>query len=418
MTVTLDAASPTKGADRYVVMDVLRGFALFGVLTINLFEFGGLDILITADQLAALPSAALDETLEFWVRLFVYDKANTLFAFLFGLGFWVQLERLEARGAPFQSIYLRRAGILLVIGWIHMLGLFGWDILHIYGMAAFILFFCRKLPDSALLWIGLALLLFAKPLLNWGLEASGWTAPLEAIVTGDAATLERQAAAQSGSFVAFIGSMNKQNYFGWILTGGMVAFVLYALGRFFLGAWVARQGWIQNASANLSLFRRWLWPLLIGGLLLECMHLLTADMAEDALFGQLGLLRVVMHAMATPMIAAGYVCTLVLLFHGRSLSWLVKPFAPVGQMALTNYLMQSVAIILILTNVGPGLGLAGKAGISTFLPLVVALFAAQIVVSHVWMKTFAFGPMEWLWRALTYGNFPKMRRAVTLASPT
>ncbi|MDT8439977.1 MAG: hypothetical protein RQ729_13320, partial [Wenzhouxiangellaceae bacterium] len=129
MALTLDnpVNIPTRKADRYVVMDVLRGFALFGVMLINLYEFGGVDVLITAKQLAALPSAALDERLQFWVRLLVSDKANTLFAFLFGLGFWVQMERLQARGAPFRSIYLRRAAILLILGWVHLLCLFSWD---------------------------------------------------------------------------------------------------------------------------------------------------------------------------------------------------------------------------------------------------------------------------------------------------
>jgi len=88
MSLTLDSPAlvPTTKRDRYVVMDVLRGFALLGVMTINLYEFGGVDVLITSDQLAALPSAALDQRLQFWVQLFVYDKANTLFAFLFGPG--------------------------------------------------------------------------------------------------------------------------------------------------------------------------------------------------------------------------------------------------------------------------------------------------------------------------------------------
>jgi uncharacterized protein len=180
MALTLDnpVNIPTRKADRYVVMDALRGFALLGVMTVNLLEFGGEDVLITAEQLAALPSAALDERLQFWIKLFVYDKANTLFAFLFGLGFWVQMERLQARGAPFRSIYLRRAAILLILGWIHLLCFFGWDILHIYGIAAFILFFSRKLPDRALLWIGLTLLLFARPFVTWVFDASGITAPV------------------------------------------------------------------------------------------------------------------------------------------------------------------------------------------------------------------------------------------------
>ncbi|MGK7296582.1 MAG: DUF418 domain-containing protein [Candidatus Wenzhouxiangella sp. M2_3B_020] len=412
MSLTLDtpARAPTGKRDRYVVMDALRGFALLGVMLINLYEFGGVDVLISAEQLAALPSAAADARVEFWFRLLVYDKANTLFAFLFGLGFWIQMERLKARGAPFEAIYLRRAAILLILGWLHLLCLFGWDILHIYGIAAFILFFSRGMPDRALLWIGLALLLFARPFVTWAFEFSGINGFFDNPEAAEAELLARQAAAQSGDFFSFIGLMN-EDYIRWVLTGGLLGWIFYALGRFYMGAWVARRGWIQNASDNLAMFRAWLWPLLVVGLLLETVHLLTADSSEHAVFGQMELLRSVMHAVATPLIAAGYVCAIVLLFHGRSLTWLVKPFAPVGQMALTNYLTQSVAIILILTSVGPGLGLAGKAGASTFAPLVLAVYATQVIVSHFWMKFFAFGPAEWAWRALTYGTWPRFLRS-------
>ena len=419
MALTLDSpvTAPTTKADRYVVMDVLRGFALLGVMMINLLEFGGEDVLITAEQLAALPSAALDERLQFWIKLFVYDKANTLFAFLFGLGFWVQMERLQARGAPFRSIYLRRAAILLILGWIHLLCFFGWDILHIYGIAAFILFFSRKLPDRALLWIGMTLLLFARPFVTWVFEVSGIKGLFDDPAAAEAGILARQAAAQSGDFFTFIALVN-QDYLRWALTGGLFGWIFYALGRFFMGAWVARRGWIQNAADNLPMFRRWLWPLLIGGLLLESVHLFTEDVAGDALFGQMELLRTILHAVATPLIAAGYICAIVILFHGGWLSWLVRPFAPVGQMALTNYLTQSVAIILILTSVGPGLGLAGKAGASTFVPLVVTFFTVQILFSYFWMKFFAFGPAEWLWRTLTYGKRPRFIRTALQTQPT
>jgi len=412
MTQTLDtpAPAPIVKRDRYVVMDVLRGFALLGVMLINLYEFGGVDVMITADQLAALPSAAADGRFEFWLKLLVYDKANTLFAFLFGLGFWIQMERLEARGAPFKAIYLRRAAILLTLGLVHLLALFNWDILHIYGITAFILFACRGLTDRALLWIGVPLLLFARPFVTWLFEFSGIAGLFNDEAAAEASVLVRQAAAQSGEFGSFLASINA-DYFIWFLSGGLLGWIFYALGRFFMGAWVARRGWIQNAREHLPGYRRWLWPLLVTGLLLELAHLLTEGLAEETLFGQIELLRIVLHVVATPLIAAGYICAIVLLFNGRSLSWLVRPFAPVGQMALTNYLTQSVAIILILTSVGPGLGLAGKAGASTFVPLVLAVFTTQIVISYFWMKVFAFGPAEWLWRALTYGTWPRFRRA-------
>ncbi len=402
--------APTSKGERYVVMDVLRGFALFGVMLVNITEMGGETILITTQQLAALPAADLNDALMFWVNLLVYDKANTLFAFLFGLGFWVQMQRLETRGAAFQTIYLRRILILLMIGVVHVLFFFAWDILHVYGIAAFILLLCRKLPDRALFWLGSGLLLFGKPLISWAFEVSGISGPFDAVWTAESAILARQAAAQSGSLLAFTSAMREMLYFEWLVNGALVAWIAYALGRFFMGAWIGSKGWIQNAHANLHLFRRWLWPLLIGGLLLESAHLLGADMVSGTSFEPLlpGL-----HAIATPMIAAGYVCGLVVLFQARPLSWLAKPFAPVGQMALTNYLLQSVAIILILIGWGPGLGLAGKAGVSTFLPFIIAFFAAQIVLSHLWLRVFAYGPLEWVWRALTYGTRPPMRRATS-----
>lgn len=399
------SAQPTAKTERYVVMDALRGFALFGVMLINIWEFGGVDVLITEAQFAALPNAAINEAITPFMRLFVADKANTLFAFLFGLGFWVQMKRLEARGAPFKAIYLRRAAILLAIGWAHLLFFFAWDVLHIYGITAFILFACRKLPARTMLVLGLVLMMFAKPVIYAVLDSIGlgMSGPMAALVSSDEAIFATQAAAQAGDFPGFIGLMLANTWYGWLLTGGVVGWIGYALGRFFIGAWVARQGWIQNSADNLALFRRWLRPMLLGGLALEILHLMIEPLEGWVL---IEVAAVVLHGIATPLIAGGYICAIVLIFHGGTKSWLVKPFAPVGQMALTNYLMQSVAIITIFV----GFGLAGRASIATFLPMVVAFYAFQILYSHFWMKAFAFGPAEWLWRALTYGKVPQLRR--------
>lgn len=408
----MSSAAPITTKDRVGELDILRGFALLGVMMINVWELGGESITITADQLAALPNAALNSTIEFWMRLLVSDKANTLFACLFGMGFWIQMERLEARGAPFRSIYFRRAMILLIFGWLHLLLLFSWDVLHIYGIAAFILLFSRKLSERTMLIVGAVLLLFGKPLITGFFAWSGISGPLDAATLADSEVLARQAAAQSGDFSGFMALMAQNNWLGWILNGGLIAWIAYATGRFFVGAWIARKGWVQNASENLAFFRRLLWPLLLGGWALEAVHLLTEDAAPGTMFAMIGAAGGVFHALATPMMAAGYAWALILLFNGRSAKWLVAPFGAVGRMALTNYVLQSVAIILILTGVGPGLALAGKASIATFLPLVFAFYGAQIVFSHLWLKYLAYGPLEWCWRALTYSERPKMLRTV------
>ena len=117
----------------------------------------------------------------------------------------------------------------------------------------------------------------------------------------------------------------------------------------------------------------------------------------------------VLHLFAVPVLATGYVSALVVAFEGGRGRALLTPFAAVGRMALTNYLMQSLVIGFVLLGIGPGLALAGKIGTAAVTGIVVAFFALQILVSRWWLRHFAYGPVEWVWRALTYGSMPPMR---------
>lgn len=407
-SVTIDSA-PTKSGERHVIMDVLRGFALFGVLVMNVSDFGGEGILATEKQLAALPNADIDSGVLMGLKILVTDKANTLFALLFGLGFWVQMERLEARGAPFRSIYLRRSAILLIIGALHWI-VFAFDILHIYAVVAFILLFCRNLSDRMLLGIGSILFLFGAPVAQLSLGASGILDAGLGVAFAEEAILRRQEVALSGSFSEWVAVTTRWQIYLFFVGGVILGWLLYVIGRFFIGAWLARRGWIQSAANYLPQFKRYLAPLLIAGFLLEIMAQISKAQPERAWFGTAEVLAQLLHAIATPLIAAGYICALVVIFHGSSFSWLVKPFAPVGQMALTNYLSQTIIMLLIFTNIGPGLGLAGNTGQAALVIISIIAFAGQVIFSHLWMKNFAYGPAEWLWRSLTYGNFPKFRK--------
>src|SRR6185503_18867709 len=108
------------------VMDVLRGVALFGVFLVNMTGFASANVMATEEQLLSLPTAALDLTLLDIIEWLFVDKANTLFAFLFGLGFYLQMQRLEARGADFERLYRRRLWVLLGIGAIHLFFIWTW----------------------------------------------------------------------------------------------------------------------------------------------------------------------------------------------------------------------------------------------------------------------------------------------------
>ncbi len=400
------AASPITSTERIGEMDALRGFALLGVLIANAIGFSDEGLFTTANQLAALPTAAIDSKANFLHYWLIYDKANTLFSFLFGMGFWVMLERSQAKGAAFERIYLRRLGILTLFGFAHFIFIFYWEILHVYALAGFVLFALRGLSMRAMLITGLVLGVFGQLsmelLFSW-IDLAG---SANELTFSDAGALARQAA--SAEYWSLITSLLAVNWYGWVLNGGLIGWILYALGRFLIGAWVARKGWLQRAADLLPEYRKWLLILLPIGLAGEL--LVTLINMELVTFGKVTdtVIYRGLHYITAPTLAAGYVCAVVLAFHSRVWRFIPSLFAPVGRMALTNYVTQSFFIGALLY--GFAFGLAGKIGAASMLGACIAFFACQIVFSHLWLTYFRFGPLEWAWRALTYGEKPKMMR--------
>lgn len=144
---------PVGEQERIGELDVLRGIALFGVLTMNLAGFAGPGVGIAEAQAAALPTAALDEYSYWGIRWLIGDKANTVFATLFGLGFYLQLQR--GSGKPgFESRYRRRLAWLFVFGIVNAMFLWVWDILNLYAVAGFLLLAMRRWSTRALAWFG------------------------------------------------------------------------------------------------------------------------------------------------------------------------------------------------------------------------------------------------------------------------
>ncbi|MEL6727557.1 MAG: DUF418 domain-containing protein [Pseudomonadota bacterium] len=402
---------PVTTTERNPILDVLRGFALFGVLVANLNQLGGEGILATADQLGALASASQDAVAQWFVDLLIMDKANTLFAFLFGFGFWVQMERITIRGGKFHLIYMRRITLLTSIGFLHLWGWFAWDILHLYGLAAVSLFFLHRIPDRWVLIIGVGLLILGRPGIMGISHLLGIAGPPLEIAYSEEAVLTRQVAAHSGDLGAWLSAMNEHVRLDWFASGTFCAWFLYVVGRFYLGAWTARRAWLQYSHAYLPDFGSLIIPCFFFGFTLQYFAQVIGAWPETRLSAFAPVFEALAHAVATPLIAAGYVCTLVMLFNHKSTQWLVKPFAPVGQMALTNYLMQSVFIVFILTGIGPGLALAGKVGTYEYVLFSLAVFSAQILFSQFWLSRYAHGPVEWLWRVLTYGGSPSLKKA-------
>ena len=405
-------AAPITSAERIGLLDVLRGFALLGVLVANFTWFAFAQNVSTEAQTEGFLRDPANVAVITFVEVFVNDKANTLFAVLFGIGFWVQMERLEARGVPFRAIYLRRLFILLVFGLVNLLLIWPWDILNLYAMAGVALFALRRLPARAMLALGALLALAGRPLVSAASDALGLAGPAHDMVFSEAAVLARQDAYINGTYLDWMAATARLDFYDWIANGLVLAWFLYALGRFLVGAYVARRGWIQDAASLLPQVRRIFRIALPFGLVLEA---LAFAMGNSKLVPVPEWLHEAIHMIGVPVLDLGYAAGLILLFHSARMRWLALAFAPVGRMALTNYLAQGVFIGLILYGFHGGLGLAGTIEPRQVLPLCLGFYALQAVFSHYWLRRYAFGPLEWLWRSLTYGERPTLRARAIIA---
>lgn len=411
---------PIAAAERVGELDVLRGVALFGVFLANFWGLARDGVMATADQLAALPTNALDPAFRFAEAWLVADKANTLFAFLFGLGFALQMDRLEARGADFVRLYSRRLAILLLIGLAHLAFVFTFDILHLYAIAGFLLLALRRVGDRLLLLGGIVLALCGRivqeeaMLLLHIVPPEGWASP-----SSTASVLARQALSLQGDYWGLVRAFFDTTYVDYIANGLVLGWLAYALGRFMLGAWVGRRGWLQNARDYLPGFRKTLVWALPTGLVLEAAPLVAPHL-WPALRTAPGweLAAISIHLVSTPVLAAGYACAVVVALQTGLGRRLLSCFGDAGRMALTNYVGQSLVYGLFLFGVGPGLALAGHIGMTQVTLIVVAAFAVQIAISRLWLAHFRYGPLEWVWRALTYGERPPIRRAPSGALQT
>ena len=411
---TAGTTGPVSGSDRIAELDVLRGIALFGVLTMNFVYFASEGQLATEAQLKALSTANLDWWAYNAVRLFIGDKANTVFATLFGLGFYLQMKRGEGRPG-FERRYARRLFWLLMFGVFNTFFLWFGDILNLYAVAGFALLVMRRWLTRTLVIFGSIAALYSHNLQEWLFDLVNFH-PIPDGLYSDAAVLERQSVAVSGDYGSIVSLFAQWTWVEWIAGGMMAAWLVYAIGRFALGAAIGRSGILDDIPRFIPLLRRIAWIAIPVGLA-AALAIRLVVLRVIVLPGDIENIREVANILRSPaalILAAGYCAGIVVaLQHGWG-KRLFGIFAPVGQMALTNYLAQGLIYAFILFGVGPGLGLAGRIGSAAVLAICIAFFAFQTAFSHWWLARYRFGPMEWLWRTLTYGQRPQMQRTSAL----
>ncbi|ATB26598.1 DUF418 domain-containing protein [Melittangium boletus] len=414
-------ARPVDAGERVLLLDVLRGFALGGVFVSNAYMHLSGNGLLPRERGQALKASWWDATADFLFEQLLAGKAMALFSFLFGLGFAVQLGRAEARGASIVRVYSRRLGVLLLIGLLHRFALWYGDVLAMYAVTGFALLLFRGLPHRNLLVWGLALIFGGSLAVSAVLKLVPLWASSPDVVRDFAQEnmahsrlirAQTLAAFQSGDYLT-MARANLDFSLSFTFRPLQVSHMLVTLGRFLLGLLAGRLLLFQDVERHRPLFRRLFgWGLgaaLVGsvaGWLIP--RLLKSGTLPSSLNLPWRVIQPSIWELSVLGLAAVYAAGLSLLFvrprWRRGLSLL----APAGQMALTNYLSQTVISQFVFY--GYGFSLMGKLGAASCLALMSGLFAVQVPLSHLWMARFRFGPVEWLWRTLTYGQRQPMRR--------
>jgi uncharacterized protein len=407
----LEALAPVAPAERILTLDVLRGIALFGVLAANIWLwFSGIVFRFPA-YVAEMWTFSPDSLAFLFISFFISGKAITTFSFLFGLGFAVQMMRAEARGQSIARHHSKRLAILLLFGAIHAVFLWYGDILMAYALLGFGLLLFRKRRDRTLLiWAavliaGVPIVLGTIPFVLSMLSTEAGPDPavaLAAVAERNADLLALFASADPAQIVRGNLRMLQQQ---WLTP--KATFLILLFGIFLLGLFAGRRRIFEDPAAHAGLLRRTMlygFGLGISGTAVN--HLLRTIPPEESLaITWMPLAMAVTTVAGMVPFALAYIATATLLIQRAAWRQRLSLFAPVGRMALTNYLAQTVICIAIFY----GGGLVGQTGPLFGLILALVIFPAQMVFSAWWLERFRYGPMEWLWRSLTYGRAQPMR---------
>ncbi|MES2178630.1 MAG: DUF418 domain-containing protein [Gemmatimonadota bacterium] len=394
---TESSTSPTR--DRIQALDIVRGVAVTGILFANVLVFFG-HFVASPERIAALPTAARDAIALMLEHVLVDGKFYSIFSLLFGIGFGLQLAR---GGEPALPRFKRRLRILLGIGAIHAVFIWAGDILMLYALLGFTLpWFARKTDRELLRW---TLILLAIPTVLYLVALGIW---LAVGVEPAAASGGSGMPAPMLAYFEAIGSGGLKD----ALVGNLVflgarwadLFVTVrfpkVLGMFVLGLWTVRTGIALSPASHRATLLRWSLLGLVVGLPANAIAVWALEKHPYFPPSVGALLGVAMQGVGVPMLAIGYAASIsLLLVHGVRL---VSIFAPLGRMALTNYLTHSVVCVVL--SYGFGFGLWWHVGASTAMAIAATIIAIQIPLSALWLSRFRFGPVEWVWRRLTYGR--------------
>lgn len=389
--MVMNTAEPLQKSERMMWVDATRGFAILGIFVVNIGAFAAPYFLYGGGQ-EAWP-LAIDQFTEALIDIFFQASFYTLFSILFGFGLQMLKERLIIKNIAVRPFLFRRLVILIVFGVIHAFLIWHGDILLSYGVIGlFFMAFIYRSNKMILIWsvfmLSISVFLYTVMLYNLRTFLGG-------AHTSGIHMAEKHYASDDLSVIL------GQNLNDWLYSNSFVSYLLLAttlLPLFLFGMYTARKRWLHNPHEH----RR---KLCIGWVL--SLIVFFALKMGPYLYGNPVWFSCVQDNIGGTASALFYLFSITLLARSPFGQKLLKPFSYVGRMSLSNYILQS--FICFVLFYGVGFGLYGSIRPIEAMGIVVIVYTMQIFVSKWWLARYRFGPLEWVWRSLTYKERQPLR---------
>ncbi|GAA0540085.1 DUF418 domain-containing protein [Halorubrum ejinorense] len=391
---------PTPPSERITSLDALRGFALLGILVINIRVFS------MPEATLLNPNVYGDFTgANYWTwfvgHVFAQSKFITVFSALFGAGVLLFIESKEDKGQDAARLHLRRTAVLIAIGLLHAYLLWYGDILVTYGLCGLFLLFVRDLDARRLAGLAGIFLLFVPAIELFAAVSIGGEAIAGQWMPAETA-IRQEVAAYRGGWLEQMShrvdsSLQRQ-------TSGFIGASFWRVGGVMLLGMALYRWGVLTGERSTRFYRRLVAGGVVGvAVVVAGVAYIEANdwSAGAALFWRQ------FNYVGSLLVAGGYVGGVTLFVRWRGEGFVTTALTAVGRTAFTNYLLQTVIATTIFY--GHGLRLFGYVSRVEAIGIVVAVWAVQIPLSVVWLRYFRFGPVEWAWRTLTYGEAQPMR---------
>ena len=394
---------PTTESERLEVLDALRGFALFGILFANLYSFIGYNT-YSPDEVKFLP--IIDRVMLFFIDWFIEGKFYSIFSILFGVGFALQAERFKSRNANFIAYWFKRMIVLCCFGLLHMYFIWNGDILTLYSLLGMLLPLFINTSNKALIkWI---LVMLAAPILMhtllyftpdwtfWG-SLSRISQDLKAQWGfGDLTLLEMR----TSDSTLEVFSVNVIYAIPRAMSYLMFGRYFHVTGLFLIGLLLARIWLPKIRSKTISTPKAAIWLGVLGLVTHIGYAVVKSKYGWASGFSETGFLLGMIYHVGATAFALGICMVFLNLWASGKAKTTYANLAILGRMALSNYIFQNVTAVLLFF--GYGLALMRKVPFASLPLFAFGILVTQWLISRFWLKKFKQGPLEYIWKKLTY----------------